>query len=156
MPFVGAAVRRLEDPRLLRGQATYIEDLELPRQLHVAFVRSEYPHARLAAINLAAAGCVDGVVAAVSAAELQAPRPIHATVTHPALGACGQPVLAQGLVRYVGEPIAAVVAETRAAAEDGAAAVEIVYEPPQVVPNAEAAVGFSAPLLHPHLGDNLA
>ena len=156
MPFVGAAVRRLEDPRLLRGQATYIEDLELPRQLHVAFVRSEYPHARLASINLDAARCVGGVVAAMGASELRAPRPIHATVTHPALGACAQPVLAQGVVRYVGEPIAAVVAETRAAAEDGAAAVEIVYEPLQVVPNADAAVEFSAPLLHPHLGANLA
>jgi aerobic carbon-monoxide dehydrogenase large subunit len=156
MPFVGAAVRRLEDPRLLRGQATYIEDLELPRQLHVAFVRSEYPHARLASINLDAARCVGGVVAAMGASELRALRPIHATVTHPALGACAQPVLAQGVVRYVGEPIAAVVAETRAAAEDGAAAVEIVYEPLQVVPNADAAVEFSAPLLHPHLGANLA
>src|SRR5919202_1246324 len=156
MPFVGAAVRRLEDPRLLRGQATYIEDLELPRQLHVAFVRSEYPHARLASINLDAARCVGGVVAAMGASELRAPRPIHATVTHPALGACAQPVLAQGVVRYVGEPIAAVVAETRAAAEAGAAGVEPVSEPLQVVPNADAAVEFSAPLLHPHLGANLA
>ena len=118
MPFVGAAVRRLEDPRLLRGQATYIEDLELPRQLHVAFVRSEYPHARLASVDLAPAASVEGVVAALSAAELQARKPIHATVTHPALRACAQPVLAEGVVRYVGEPIAAVVAETRAGAED--------------------------------------
>src|SRR5438034_11480319 len=52
VPFVGAALRRLEDPRLLRGQAQFIEDLELPRQLQVAFVRSEYPHARLVAVDL--------------------------------------------------------------------------------------------------------
>src|SRR5918911_2613468 len=156
MPFVGAAVRRLEDPRLLRGPATYIEDLELPRQLHVAFVRSEHPHARLAAIQPAAGGCVDGLVAAMGAAELQARKPIHATVTHPALRACGQPVLAEGVVRYVGEPIAAVLAETRATAEDAAAAVGVNYEPLQVVPNADAALEFSAPLLHPHLGNNLA
>jgi aerobic carbon-monoxide dehydrogenase large subunit len=156
MPFVGAAVRRLEDPRLLRGQATYIEDLELPRQLHVAFARSEYPHARLASVDLAPAARVEGFVAALSAAELQARKPIHATVTHPALRACAQPVLAEGLVRYVGEPIAAVVAETRAGAEDAAAAVSVDYEPLQVVPNADAALEFSAPLLHPDLGNNLA
>jgi aerobic carbon-monoxide dehydrogenase large subunit len=156
MAFVGTAVRRLEDPRLLRGQATYIEDLQLPRQLHVAFVRSEYPHARLAAIDLSAAGCVDGVVAAISAAELQARKPIHATVTHPALRACGQPALATDVVRYVGEPIAAVIAESRAGAEDAASAVGVEYEPLQVVPTAEAALESSAPLLHPHLGHNLA
>ena len=156
MAFVGAAVRRLEDPRLLRGQGRYIEDLELPRLLHVAFVRSEYPHARLTALDLAPAGCVEGVVGAVSAAELQAHKPIHATVTHPALRACAQPVLARDVVRYVGEPIAAVFAETRASAEDGVAAVGLTYEPLPVVPHAEAAVEPSAPLLHPHLGDNLA
>src|SRR3989440_3501797 len=156
MPFVGAAVRRLEDPRLLRGQATYIEDLELPRQLHVAFVRSEYPHARLASVDLAPAAGVEGFVAALSAAELKARKPIHATVTHPALRACGQPVLAEGLVRYVGEPIAAVVAEPRAGAEDAAAAVSVDYEPLQVVPNADAARECSGPPLHPQVGNNLA
>src|SRR5712671_4104217 len=101
MPFVGAAVRRLEDPRLLRGQATFIEDLELPRQLAVAFVRSEYPHARVTATDLSEARTVDGVVDAVTAADLGIRR-IHATVTHAALRPCGQPILADGVVRYVG------------------------------------------------------
>jgi carbon-monoxide dehydrogenase large subunit len=155
MPQVGAAVRRLEDPRLLRGQATFIEDLELPRQLYVAFARSEYPHARLRAIHLADARALDGVVAAVSAYELGA-KTIPAVVPHPALRPCGQPILADGFVRYVGEPIAAVVAKTRADAQDGADRVRVDYEPLQPVPSAEAAVEFSAPLLHPHLEDNLA
>jgi aerobic carbon-monoxide dehydrogenase large subunit len=155
MPLVGAAVRRLEDPRLLRGQATFIEDLELPRQLHVAFVRSEYPHARLRSVHLGGARFITGVHSVFGADELGA-RTIHAVVPHPALRPCAQPILADGVVRYVGEPIAAVLAETRGAASDGAEAVLVDYEPLQPVPSAEAALEFSAPLLHAQLGDNLA
>src|SRR5215212_8408696 len=109
MPFVGAPVRRFEDARLLRGQGTFIEDLDLPRQVHVAFVRSEYPHARLLAVDLAAARAIGGVHDAVVLADIGA-RTIHATVTHPALRPCAQPILANERVRYVGEPIAAIVA----------------------------------------------
>src|SRR5690349_5962090 len=103
MPLVGTPVRRLEDPRLLRGQANFLEDLELPRQLHLAFVRSEYPHARLRAVHLADARALDGVAGAFTAYELGA-RTIHAVVSHPALRPCRQPILADGVVRYVGEP----------------------------------------------------
>ena len=118
-------------------------------------MRSEYPHARLASVDLQPARSVAGVVGAFVGLEL-GPRRIHATVTHPALRQCGQPILADGRVRYVGEPIAAVVAESRASAEDGVAAVVVDYEPLQSVPDARAAVEFSAPLLQPDLGDNLA
>jgi carbon-monoxide dehydrogenase large subunit len=152
---IGAAVRRLEDPRLLRGQATFLEDLELPRQLYVAFVRSEHPHARVRSIEATGALFAEGVVSVVSAYELGAPR-IPAVVTHAALRPCGQPILADGVVRYVGEPIAAVMGETRAAAQDGVSAVTVEYEPLQAVPSAEAAVEYSAPILHGELGDNLA
>ncbi|MBV9134623.1 MAG: xanthine dehydrogenase family protein molybdopterin-binding subunit, partial [Chloroflexi bacterium] len=100
---MGAAMRRLEDPRLLRGQATFIEDLELPRQLHVAFARGEYPHARLRTIRVADALQVAGVVSVATAYDLGARR-IPAVVPHPALRPCGQPILADGAVRYVGEP----------------------------------------------------
>ena len=152
---IGAAVRRLEDPRLLRGQATFLEDLELPRQLHLMFVRSEYPHARLRTVDLTHARAVAGVAAAISSEDLGT-RTIHAVVGHPELRPCGQPILAKGVVRYVGEPIAAVLAETRAAAEDALAAVRVEYEPLPVVPSAEAALAAGAAMLHPHLGDNLA
>ena len=155
MTFVGAALRRLEDPRLLRGQATFVEDLDLPRVLHVAFDRSQHPHARLAAVDLSATLGAPGVVAALDGSDLGARR-IHATVSHPALRPCGQPILAEGVVRYVGEPIAVVAAEDRAAAEDAVAAALIDYEPLAAVPSAEAAVASGAPLLHPDLGDNLA
>ena len=152
---VGAALRRFEDPRLLRGQATFIEDLELPRQLHVAFVRSEYPHAHLRKIGISAARRLEGVVDVISADDVGA-RTIDAVVGHPALRPCGQPVLAEGCVRYVGEPIVAVAAATRAGAEDAVQVLEVEYDPLQPVPNAEAAVEFSAPVLHRQLGDNLA
>src|SRR5579871_4437151 len=114
---VGAAMRRLEDPRLLRGQATFIEDLELPRQLHVAFVRSVHPHARLQALRLKAARDSEGVAAVVTAYDVGT-RTIPTVVTHPALRPCAQPILANGVVRYVGDPIAAVAAESRALAVD--------------------------------------
>jgi aerobic carbon-monoxide dehydrogenase large subunit len=152
---IGAAVRRFEDPRLLRGQASFLEDLELPRQLHLMLVRSEYPHARLRSVELSEARAVPGVTAAVSGADLGT-RTIHAVVGHPELRPCGQPILADGVVRYVGEPIAAVLAETRPAAEDGLAAVRVEYEPLPVVASAEAALASGAAVLHPHLGDNLA
>jgi carbon-monoxide dehydrogenase large subunit len=152
---IGAAVRRLEDPRLLRGQASFLEDLDLPRPLHVVFARSEYPHARLESIDLSAARAVTGVVDAVSGSDLGT-RTIHASVGHPALRRCAQPILADAIARYVGEPVAAVLGETRAAAEDGMAAVSIEYAALDVVPTAEAAVATDAPLLHPHLGNNLA
>ena len=155
MPLVGAPVRRLEDPRLLRGQANFIEDVDLPRQLHVAFVRSQHPHARLSTIHVNGARATEGVVAVLTSYDLGA-RTIPALVSHPALRPCGQPILADGTARYVGEPIAAVVADGRAAAEDGAAAVGVDYDPLQPVPTAEAAVEFSAPVLHRQLGDNVA
>jgi carbon-monoxide dehydrogenase large subunit len=152
---VGTPRRRLEDPRLLRGQANFVEDLELPRALHVGFVRSEYPHARLRTIRQGAALEIAGVVGVFSAYDLGA-RTIQAVVSHPALRPCAQPILADGFVRYVGEPIVAVLAETRPQVEDGLSAVEVDYEPLQPVPNAEAAVEYSAPRLHRHLTDNLA
>ena len=156
--FLGAPLRRFEDPRLLRGQASYLEDLGLPRLLHVAFVRSEHPHARLEGVDCTAALALPGVVAAVDAHALgRTPVPrIHATVTHPALRPCAQPILADGVARYAGEPIAAVVAEDRSAAEDGRAAVAVNYAPLSPVPSAELAIAEGAPLLHRELGENLA
>ena len=156
--FLGAPLRRFEDPRLLRGQASFVEDLILPRLLHVAFVRSDHPHARLEGVDCSAALALPGVVAAVDARALgAAPAPrIHATVSHPALRSCAQPILADRLVRYAGEPIAAVMAEDRSTAEDGRAAVVVDYALLDPAPSAEAAVAEGAPVLHDALGDNLA
>ena len=118
--FLGAPLRRFEDPRLLRGQASFLEDLNPPRVLHIAFVRAEHPHARLKGVDCSAALALPGVVASLDGKALggsSVPR-IHATVRHPALRPCAQPILADQVVRYVGEPIAAVVAQDRSTAED--------------------------------------
>jgi carbon-monoxide dehydrogenase large subunit len=156
--LLGQPLKRLEDPRLLRGQATFVDDLRLPDLRHVAFVRSLHPHARFR-VDTAPATAVAGVVAAVTATDFRdAPgfREVPVVVPHPALRPCGQLPLARDRVRYVGEALAAVVAASRYAAEDGAAAVAVEYEPLDPVPDAPRALAPGAPVLHAPLGDNLA
>ncbi|HEV8438526.1 MAG TPA: xanthine dehydrogenase family protein molybdopterin-binding subunit [Methylomirabilota bacterium] len=156
--FTGQPLKRLEDPRLLRGQATFLDDLRLPGLMHVAFVRSVQPHARFR-IDDSAASAVAGVVAVFTAADFERThelREIPTVVHHPALRPCRQPPLATDKVRYVGEAMAAVVAESRYAAEDGAAAVTVEYEPLAPLPDAPRAIAPGATVLHESLGDNLA
>jgi len=156
--FSGQPLKRLEDPRLLRGQATFLDDLRLPEIRHVAFVRSIHPHARFH-VDVAAATAVTGVVAVVTALDFQGAREFRAVPTvvpHAALRPCGQLPLARDKVRYVGEAMVAVVAESRYAAEDGATAVTVEYEPLDPVPDAPRATAPGAAVLHEPLGDNLA
>jgi aerobic carbon-monoxide dehydrogenase large subunit len=156
--FSGQPLKRLEDPRLLRGQAMFLDDLRLAGLHHVAFVHSIHAHARFR-VDVAAALGAPGAIAVVSAADLSAAsgfREAPSVIDHPALRPCRQLPLARDKVRYVGEPIVAVVATTRYAAEDVAAAVKVDYEPLAAVPDAEAALADGAVVLHEHLGDNLA
>jgi aerobic carbon-monoxide dehydrogenase large subunit len=155
--FFGKRIRRFEDPRLLAGKGAFLEDHSLPGMLHAAFVRSAYAHAEIRSVPVEEALTVAGVVGAFTADDF-ALRPTPTVVPHPAYRQCSQPPLAHGKVRFVGEPIAVVVAETRYQAEDGAAALsaEVDMEPLDVVPSAEAALARDAPLLHDDLGDNLA
>jgi carbon-monoxide dehydrogenase large subunit len=160
--FFGAPVRRLEDDRLLRGQAHFVEDLVLPDLVHASFVRSQLAHGCLHQVDLAGARAAEGVMAAFAHADL---RPLVAadreptiptSVGHPALRPCNQPFLAHERVRYVGEPIAVVVAEGRALANDAAGLVGVDLDHLPVAASAERAVAAGAPLLHPQLGENLA
>ena len=156
--FSGQSLKRLEDPRLLKGQATFIEDLRVSDVRHVAFVRSMHPHARFR-VDTSPATAVPGVVAVFTAMDFQGMREfreIPTVVSHPALRPCGQPPLATDKVRYVGEAMVAVVADSRYAAEDGAAAVRVEYEPLDPVSDAEQATAPGTALLHEALGDNLA
>jgi carbon-monoxide dehydrogenase large subunit len=155
--FFGKRIRRFEDPRLLAGKGAFIEDLQLPAMLHAAFVRSPYAHAEIGEVPTEAAREVPGVVGVFTAADFVL-RPTPTVIPHPAYRPCSQTPLAQGKVRFVGEPIAVVVAESRYQAEDGAAAIaaELDLDPLDVVPSAEAALAPDAPILHDHLGDNLA
>ena len=153
--FAGQPLKRLEDPRLLRGQATFLDDLRLSGARDVAFVRSIHPHARFR-IDASAARAIAGVVGVFVGGDLHPAKEIPTVIDHPALRPCRHPLLADDKVRYVGQPIAAVVADNRYLAEDGAEGVKVQYDPLQAVPDARAAVAAGAALLHDGLQANIA
>ena len=152
MRLFGAPLKRLEDPRLLRGQATFVEDLRLPGLRHVAFVRSLHAHARF---RLDSRAVADGG-AVYTAADFLSIAAIPAVVSHEALRHCAHPPLARDRTRYVGEPLAAVVADSRYAAEDAAADVRVEYDVLGAVADADAALRPDAPLLHEGAPGNMA
>jgi carbon-monoxide dehydrogenase large subunit len=154
--FVGAHVRRLEDPRLVQGQARYVDDLQLPGLLHLAFVRSPHPHARLAGIDAGPARAAPGVAAVLLAADLGALAPKPMTVAPPGFRVPPHAPLAADAVRYVGQPVAAAVARDRYAARDAADLVEVRYEPLPAVVDPERALEPGAPRVHAALDSNLA
>ena len=157
MPHVGARLKRLDDPRILTGRGRYVDDVTLPRMVHVAFVRSAHAHARLTRVDVDAARRapeVAGVLTGAEAARLC--KPYRGILLHYKGMKTGAMLpLALERVRYVGEPIVAVAATSRAAAEDAAQLVAVEYEPLPAVLDPEAAVALGAPLIHPELGDNV-
>src|SRR5262245_57272394 len=138
MTAIGRSVLRLEDPPLLTGQGRFIADLALPHQLHMRIVRSGHAHGRIRAIDTAKALSVPGVAAVWTADELADRPPIGLRDGDaPHLAPYLQPVLARGRVRYVGEPIAAVLAENAYLAEDAADLVTVEIEDLPAVVTAE-------------------
>jgi carbon-monoxide dehydrogenase large subunit len=153
-PLIGVPVRRREDARFLQGDARYVADVALPRMAHAAFVRSSQPHARITGIDVAAARCADGVVAVFAAADLPAVTFVD-YATAPGLWKTPQPVLAAEKARFVGEPLALVVAESRALAEDAAELIEVTYEPLTTHVDVEAAAAATDDVLFAELGSNV-
>lgn len=154
--LIGARVQRFEDPRLLTGRGCYVDDLRRPGALHVAFCRSDESHARILRIDTSEAARAPGVAAVVTAADLEgACRPLRATSRMRSYQATELPVLAGGKVRYAGEPVAAVLAESRYLAEDAAERVAIDYEPLPAATDPEAALAPDAPRLHEDLASNV-
>ncbi len=151
--ILGNPVRRTEDPAVLTGKALYFDDLEVPGQLHVVFVRSTMAHARIESIETADAASMPGVVAVYTAADLEL-APLQGFVMLPPV--FSRPPLAKDTVRFVGDIVAAVVAESRAQAVDAAENVVVDYDPLPVVLDPEAALADGAPLLFPENGSNLA
>jgi carbon-monoxide dehydrogenase large subunit len=147
--WVGASVRRREDPRLLSGRARFVDDIHLPRMLHAQFVRSTIAAGTVAGLNLSAVRQVPGVVAAFDADDL-ALTDITAMLDRPPeeFMPTTMPVLARRRVRYVGEPLAIVVAEDPYAAEDGLEAAHVTYEATTPVVSDEQALAPGAPLVH--------
>jgi aerobic carbon-monoxide dehydrogenase large subunit len=148
---VGASVPRKEDDRYLRGRGEFIADIRLPGMQEIAFLRSPMAHARIRSIRKPAGA--EGAV--FTAADLVGIKPIVANSRLPGFKPSEQPILAFDKVRYVGEPIAACVAATRAAAEDLAAGIEVEFEELPAVVDMLAARQPGAALVHEEWGDNV-
>jgi carbon-monoxide dehydrogenase large subunit len=156
--YIGKTVPRPNLQRLLQGRGQYVSDMVLPRMVHVAFVRSPYAHARILGIDSAEARKMPGVIAIVTGAEL-------ATVITPWVGVLShlkglksapQHAIAVDRACWQGEAVAAVVAASRAAAEDAAERVAVDYEELEPVTDMRTALDPATPVIHDVLGDNLA
>ena len=156
--LIGASVRRTEDRRFLTGRGRYVDDLPLEGALHIALVRSMHAHARVSRVDRARLRGLPGIAGVFTLDDLPElrealPPPAVAAVS---LQAYRQSALADGRVRFVGEPIAVVVASDPYRAADGAAAVTVDYEPLPAAIDAEWALAADAPLVHSDWGTNLA
>ncbi|HKV10592.1 MAG TPA: xanthine dehydrogenase family protein molybdopterin-binding subunit, partial [Thermoanaerobaculia bacterium] len=159
---IGTRTKRNEDPRLLTGRALFIDDLDLPGMVHVAFLRSPYAHARILSIDKSRAEEHEGVVAVYTAEDLGSywqpgpllvpPPPVEGMVFHQRT----QVPLAKGKVRQLGEPVVAVVAVSRYVAEDALEDIFVDYEPLPAVVDLEKALEPGVALIHEDLDSNLA
>ena len=151
--ILGNAVLRVEDPAVLRGEARYFDDLAADGVAHVVFVRSTVAHALVESVDASEAESMPGVLGVYTSADLDLP-PVQGFVMLPP--AFSRPPLAAGTVRFVGDIVAAVVAETRAQAVDAAEMVIVDYDPLTAVVDPEAALEAGSPVLFPEHGSNLA
>src|SRR6516225_8938758 len=160
--YFGAAIARNEDRRLLTGRALFVNDVDRPGMLHVAFLRSPHAHARLGAVDLSRVRKRPGVVAAYAADDLGdywkpgpllvSPPPIEGAIFNQRT----QVPLARGRVRHVGEPVAIVVAESRYAAEDAVADIGVEYQPLPAVTDLQRALAPDSPQVHDDVTGNVA
>ena len=145
-PFIGQSVERLEDPPLVAGRGAFVGDINFPHQLHMRIVRSAHAHGRIVAVDTAAARALPGVFAVWTAADITDVPPIDFREgSIPALDPYRQPVLANGRVRYVGDPVAAVFAADPYVAEDAADLVVMAIEELPVLLDAQAAPAEFSP-----------
>lgn len=157
MPYIGSSVKRKEDVPLLRGVGKYVGDIQRPGMTHAAIVRSSRAHARITSIDAAAALELPGVVGVLTAADMPGLKTIPMrTGQIPGLERSQQTPIATDLVRYVGEPVAVVVARDRYVAEDALELVGVGYEELPAVTDARAAMGAEAPRIHDAVQSNVA
>ncbi|MFN8026759.1 MAG: xanthine dehydrogenase family protein [Acidimicrobiia bacterium] len=153
--LTGARVLRAEDERLLTGRATFTADVQPAGALHAVFVRSPYPHARITAVDVSGAWAQPGVHAVLTHADLLSVLPPIRPPVFPELHAPEHTALASGTVRFVGDPVALVVATTLAQAHDAAEHVMVDYRPLAPVASAAAALAPDAAVLWPAIGTNV-
>ena len=156
--YIGQRLKRFEDPQLLRGQGSYVDDKTLPGMLHAVFVRSPHPHARIQSIDTAAAKAFPGVAAVLTSQDIGdalGQMPLFPLEGDP-VDVPAHPILAGDKVCYVGQPVAIVAGQDRYTVRDAAELVKVTYQPlPHVVDPLEA-VKEGAPLIHEKLGSNVA
>jgi CO/xanthine dehydrogenase Mo-binding subunit len=156
--YLGARIPRNEDPRLLTGHGLFVDDVRLPGLAHAAVLRSPHAHARLRRVNVRRAREAPGVLAVYTASDLPKSLngPLPKLIPHPALAHHKtQYALAPDIVRYAGEAIAFVVAQSRYAAEDALDLIEVDYEPRPPAASLEAAAGRGAPRVHDDMPSNV-
>jgi carbon-monoxide dehydrogenase large subunit len=155
-PLVGQRIRRREDPRLITGAATYVDDIEMPGMLHACIVRSPHAAARIKSVNTKAALEAPGVVAAFTGADVESVGPVPCGASLPGLRVPHHHILAKDRVYFVGHAVAVVIATDKYIARDAADLVEVEYEPRQAVADPEKALAAGAPAVHPEWPDNVA
>jgi aerobic carbon-monoxide dehydrogenase large subunit len=160
--LIGKPLRRREDIRFVRGHGRYVDDVLLPGTSFCVFVRSPHAHARVRSIDTRRAASMPGVLLILTAADWDKAGHGKLTVVHPMSFSDGRPMnnaprpaFARDKVHHVGDTVAAVIAETRFAAEDAMEAVDVDYEPLPAVATPQAAVADGATLVHPEFGSNL-
>jgi aerobic carbon-monoxide dehydrogenase large subunit len=158
--YTGASIKRSEDPRILTGAGRYVDDIKLPGMLHAAFVRSPLAHARVLSADASAARALPGVVAVLTGADLESMTVPGPDALMALMGWAGPTpeftLLATDKVRFVGDPVAVVIAESRYVAEDGCDLVEVEYDDLPPIVKAGFALDPSSPPLFANLGDNIA
>src|SRR5512138_232728 len=160
--YFGERIKRNEDPRLLTGQGLYVDDVDLPNMLHAAFLRSPYAHAKINSIDVSQALRREGVAAIYTAKELGdywKPGPLLVSpppVANIIFNEKTQVPLAKDKVKFAGEPVVMVLAESRYIAEDALADIQVDYEPLEAVVDIEKGLSVESPIIHEDIGSNVA
>src|SRR6266446_1289811 len=155
--YIGQSMKRVEDPRLIKGIGSYVDDITLSGMLHAVILRSPYAHARINSINIDAAKAAPGVFGVFTGADVNAKCGVVPCSSEiPDLKAPKHTVLAGDRAYFVGHPVAVVVAADRYAARDALELIEVDYEPLPVVSDPVRAMENGSPLAHPDLGTNVA
>jgi carbon-monoxide dehydrogenase large subunit len=154
--LVGKRIRRREDPRLITGTATYVDDIQMPGMHHACIIRSPHGAAKIKSINVKPALDLPGVVAVFTGKDTEKVGPVPCGASLPGLRVPHHHILAMDRVYYVGHAVAVVVATDKYIARDGADLVEVEYDPVPAVTDVEKALEKGAPAVHPEWPDNTA
>ncbi|MEM4417826.1 MAG: molybdopterin cofactor-binding domain-containing protein, partial [Nitrososphaerota archaeon] len=153
--WVGKGIKRYEDVRLIKGKGTFVEDIKLPNMAYAALLRSPYAHAIIRNIDISKAQTHPGVLKVVTGGDIAQLTNPFPQIAPPPGDKVQDYCLAVGKVRYMGEPVAAVVAEDPYTAYDALELIEVEYDPLPVVVDGEKALEPEAPIIHEGVGSNV-